>query len=118
MTDFMSSLANYSINIGSLKILDFLNFLTEKFNFGEFLLYFLGAIINILPVSPVQAMLQFVTLEDFHLYSKILNNLNWIIPFDIFCNILTIWIPFVFSLYAFRISWSKIWKIIEGVLSK
>lgn len=118
----MDSIASNISTLVSNTVLDkisfFLQFFMDNFNFGDLILYFLGRIMNILPGSPVSLMITFINTDDITALDHTLNYINWIIPFDIFVNILEIWIPFVFSAYIFRFSWSKIIKFIEGLFTK
>lgn len=120
--DFMDAIASNISTLVSNTVLDkisfFLDFFMNNFNFSDLILYFLGSIINILPGSPVSLMMKLINTEDITALDHTLNYINWIIPFDIFVNILEIWIPFVFSAYIFRFSWSKVMNFLEGLFIK
>lgn len=90
-----------------------LNAMVNTFSIGDLVLYVLGLIFSILPASPIQGMINLLNFDDLSEFDSLMNFVNFFIPFDTFCLILGIWIPFVSLLFTFKVSWRFIWEKIK-----
>lgn len=99
-------------------ILEILKFVLEcmldSFSIGDVILYFFGLLFDILPLSPIQGLIDLIALEDLQYFDNMMNFMNFFVPFDIICSILAVWIPFVAVLFSFRVSWKFIFNKIKA----
>lgn len=87
--------------------------MVASFSISELVTYFLGLLFNILPTSPIQSLINLVGVGDLESYDNLLSFMNFFIPFDLFCLILGVWIPFMALLFTFKVSWRFIWEKIK-----
>lgn len=114
LSNFTELLSNTFLD----KIKFILLFFSDNFQLSNVVLYIFGTLIKILPDSPLQSMIDIANVNDIQAFDHTLNYINWLIPFDNFTTILSIWIPFVAALYSFRYCWGSLLKFLKGIFIK